>query len=383
MSFGKSVLSVAALSAAFAAGVVASRITDRDTGLEAHMDSQAAASAAPQTRPTITSRPAANGPMDLTDVAEVEIRASVNISSTQQVQMDPWAQLFYGQGAVQSQTSLGSGVLVSTDGYVVTNSHVVGSSDAQVHLTVDNRELRAQIVGIDPYTDLAVLKIDGRGLSPLPWGDSSKLRVAETVLAVGNPFAFNQTVTQGIISAVNRHDPQLATYTDFIQTDAAINRGNSGGALVNARGELIGINTMIYSETGGYQGIGFAIPANLARRIMTELIKNNGTIVRGWIGNLSLRTVSAEQASQAGFGNTGGVFVYTMYRTDPAFRAGLQPRDIIVRFNKTAVTEQSQLHRLIADTPIGTTAEVEIVREGKRQTIQIPIVRAPQGPVRR
>jgi S1-C subfamily serine protease len=170
-------------------------------------------------------------------------------------------QFFYGPGAMQSQTSLGSGVIVSADGYVLTNSHVVGDRGAQVRVTTsDNRELTAQIRGVDPYTDLAVLKVDGRGLTALTWGDSSKLRVAEWVLAIGNPFAFNQTVTLGIVSAQNRHDPQLATYNDFIQTDAAINPGNSGGALVNARGELIGINTMIYSETGGYQGMDSRFP---------------------------------------------------------------------------------------------------------------------------
>jgi serine protease Do len=382
MSFRTSVLSVAALSVAFAGGVVASRVIDRESGVEARNDSTAQAPAAPQTRPTINSRAAALP--DLSDVAELAVRASVNISSTQQVQVDPMMQFFYGADAVQSQTSLGSGVIVSPDGYVLTNSHVIGSRSAQVRVTMaDNRELPATVRGIDSYTDLAVLKIDARGLAPLPWGDSSKLRVAEWVLAVGNPFAFNQTVTLGIVSAQNRHDPQLATYNDFIQTDAAINRGNSGGALVNSRGELIGINTMIYSETGGYQGIGFAIPANLANRVMSELIAK-GQIARGWIGNITFRTVTAEQVRDAGWGNTGGVLVYTMFRNDPAFRAGLQPRDVVVRFNKTAINEQSQLQRLIADTPIGSTATIEVMRMGERRTIEVPIAPAPQTqPVRR
>jgi len=382
MSFRTSVLSVAALSVAFAAGVVASRVIERESGVEARNESVAPAPAPPQTRPTINSRAAALP--DLSDVAELAVRASVNISSTQQVQVDPMMQFFYGADAVQSQTSLGSGVIVSPDGYVLTNSHVIGSRSAQVRVTMaDNRELPATVRGIDSYTDLAVLKIDARGLAPLPWGDSSKLRVAEWVLAVGNPFAFNQTVTLGIVSAQNRHDPQLATYNDFIQTDAAINRGNSGGALVNSRGELIGINTMIYSETGGYQGIGFAIPANLANRVMSELIAK-GQIARGWIGNITFRTVTADQVRDAGWGNTGGVLVYTMFRNDPAFRAGLQPRDVVVRFNKTAINEQSQLQRLIADAPIGSTATIEIMRMGERRTVQVPISPAPQTqPVRR
>jgi S1-C subfamily serine protease len=275
MSLKNSVLSAAALSVAFAGGVVASRVTDRNSGVEA----QAAPSAMAQGPASAARNTAARGltaaPLpDLSEVAAQAIQASVNISSTQQV-ADPMMQFIYGSRAVQSQTSLGSGVIVSEDGLILTNSHVVGSRGAQVRVTTnDNREVAAQIKGIDPYTDLAVLKVDARGLAPLPWGDSSKLRVAEWVLAVGNPFQFNQTVTQGIVSAQNRHDPQLATYNDFIQTDAAINPGNSGGALVNSRGELIGINTMIYSETGGYQGIGFAIPVNLAHRILTELVNN-------------------------------------------------------------------------------------------------------------
>ena len=386
MSVRTSVLSLAALSAAFVGGVVTSRAIERDSSAAGYRaDVSALAAPETQTRPTVTSRPGVNGALpDLSDVAEQAVRASVNISSTQQVAVDPWMQLFYGTDAVQSQTSLGSGVVVSPDGYILTNSHVVGSRAARVKVTMsDNSELPATIVGIDPYTDLAVLKIEGQGLTTLPWGDSSKLRVAEWVLAVGNPFAFNQTVTLGIVSAPNRHDPQLATYNDFIQTDAAINRGNSGGALVSSRGELVGINTMIYSETGGYQGIGFAIPANLASRIMTGLIKNR-EIVRGWVGNLALRTVTAEQVRQAGYGNTGGALVYTMNRNDPAYLAGLKPGDIVVRFNKTTITEQSQLQRLIAESPVGTTATLEVIRAGERRTIELPIQRTPQTqPIRR
>ena len=390
MSLRNSVLSAAALFVAFAGGVMASRVAERNDGLEARSSAQSEAPAGVAPKPdTQAARPAAakglSGALlpDLSDVAALAVQASVNISSTTQVQMDPMMQFIYGSRAAQSQTSLGSGVIVSPDGYVLTNSHVVGSRSAKVKVTTnDNRELPATIRGIDTYTDLAVLKIEATGLETLPWGDSSKLRVAEWVLAVGNPFAFNQTVTQGIVSAQNRHSPELATYNDFIQTDAAINPGNSGGALVNSRGELIGINTMIYSETGGYQGIGFAIPANLARRVMTDLIKN-GEIVRGWVGSLVLYTVTADQVKRSGLGNMGGVLVYTMYKDEPAYEAGLRPRDIIVSFNKTAITEQSQLLRLIADTAAGSTASVDVLRNGERKTIQIPIDRAPQTPIRR
>ncbi len=382
MSFRRTMLSSAALLIAFAGGVVVSRVADRDTSLAAAGEAPLGASP-DQARPAASVVPAAPALPDLSGVAERAVQASVNISSTQQVRVDPFFQFFYGSDAVEPQTSLGSGVFVSADGYVMTNSHVVGDRGAEIHVTLgDNRELPAQIVGIDPYTDLAVLKVDARGVTPLPWGDSGKLRVAEWVLAVGNPFAFNQTVTLGIVSAQNRHDPQLATYNDFIQTDAAINPGNSGGALVNGRGDLVGINTMIYSQTGGYQGIGFAIPSNLARRIMAELIKN-GEVVRGSIGNLQLLTVTPEQVRRAGLGDQGGVFVNNMYRSDSAYRAGLMPRDIIVRFNKTEVTEQSQLQRLIADAPIGSTASVEVIRGGARRTFEVPVVRLSQTPPNR
>jgi len=311
---------------------------------------------------------------DLTQVAERAIQASVNISSTELVPVDPFLQMFYGADSVQPQTSLGSGVVVSADGYVLTNSHVVGTArDPQIRVTLaDNREFEAKVVGNDPLTDLAVVKVEATGLRPLPWGDSERLRVAEWVLAVGNPFAFNQTVTLGIVSARNRHDPQLATYNDFIQTDAAINPGNSGGALVNNRGELVGINTMIYSRTGGYQGIGFAVPANLARNIMEQLIKT-GEIVRGSIGNLTLRTITAEEAKARRFGTVGGVLVYNMRRNDPAYRAGIVPGDIITAFNGNRVNEQSQLERLIAETPIGSIARVEVQRRGETRTFQVPV----------
>jgi S1-C subfamily serine protease len=333
----------------------------------------------------VPARPAAAALPNLSDIAERAIKASVNISSTRYVQVDPFFQLWWGGDAVVPQTSLGSGVLVSSDGLVLTNSHVVGNarnSDIRVTLADDPRELAATVIGVDQLTDLAVVKVETTGGAPLPWGDSSTLRVAEWVLAVGNPFTFSQTVTLGIVSNVNRHDPQLATYNDFIQTDAAINPGNSGGALVNSRGELVGINTMIYSQTGGYQGIGFAIPANLARGIMDELVRN-GEVVRGSIGNLTLRTITASEARGNRLGDVGGVFVYNMYRSDPAYRAGIEPGDIIVRYNGVDVTEESQLQRLIAASKIGSTARVEVIRGGQRRAFEVPVVRRSAVPGRR
>ena len=225
---------------------------------------------------------------DLTSVAQRAISSVTNISSTQIVRTpnspfanDPFFRFFFNDQQddafgyrEQRAQSLGSGVIVSADGYVLTNNHVV---DRGVEVTVtmpDKRELRAKVIGVDAATDIAVLKIDAANLPTMPWGDSAKLKVAEWVLAIGNPFQLNQSVTLGIVSATGRTlEGRFAAYEDFIQTDAAINPGNSGGALVNARGELVGINTAIFSETGGYQGIGFAVPSNLARHVMDELVK--------------------------------------------------------------------------------------------------------------
>jgi S1-C subfamily serine protease len=208
---------------------------------------------------------------NLSDVAEQAVRASVNISSTRYVRIDPFFQLFYGADPVQPQTSGGSGVVVSADGYILTNNHVIGNAADVIRVTLaDNREFDAEVVGIDEITDLAVLKISVTGLQPLPWADSSKLRVAEWVLAVGNPFSLSQTVTLGIVSAVNRPDPM--SIRGFIQTDAAINPGNSGGPLLNANGEVVGINMLVRSGPGA--GLGFAIPINRARSIAGQLVSS-------------------------------------------------------------------------------------------------------------
>ena len=317
---------------------------------------------------------------DLSDVAERAVQASVNISSTQYVRIAPFFQRYYGN-SVRSQTSLGSGVIVSPDGYILTNSHVVTGdqpsapiSDIKVTLP-DNRELPGTLVGIDTVSDLAVVKVAAQGLTTLPWGDSSKLRVAQWVLAVGNPFAFNQTVTLGIVSAVNRHDPQLATYTDMIQTDAAINPGNSGGALIDTKGELIGINTMIYSETGGYQGIGFAIPANLARSVMDDLIQNH-EVVRGTIGLNTLRNVDPDRAERAGYGRIRGVLIYDMWKNSPATRAGLQPDDIITKVDEHEVSDSNQLQRIILDAKIGSTLKIDFLRGRRPMTASVVVEKA-------
>jgi serine protease Do len=331
-----------------------------------------AAPAVAQSRPAVVAAAAAGLP-NLSDIAERAVQASVNISSTQQVRIDPFFQLM-GYNPIQSETSLGSGVIVSADGYILTNSHVVGNARAEIKVTLPGKgDLPATLVGIDTVSDLAVVKVNATGLAPLPWGDSSKLRIAEWVLAIGNPFAFNQTVTL---------DPQLASYSDMIQTDAAINPGNSGGALINSRGELIGINTMIYSETGGYQGLGFAIPANLAKQVMNELITSkNHEIVRGAIGIESyVQDVDPADAEQAGLGRIRCLLITGIAsRNAPAYRAGLQRGDVITKVNGKDVGDSNQFQRLVHDAKVGTVLTIEVVRGGRRLIADVAVEKLTAG----
>src|SRR4029453_14580636 len=232
------------------------------------------------------------------------------------------------------------------------------------------------VIGTDPATDIAVLKIEASNLPTMAWGDSAQLKVAEWVLAIGNPFQLNQSVTLGIVSATGRRlEGRLATYEDFIQTDAAINPGNSGGALVNARGELVGINTAIFSETGGYQGIGFAVPSNLARHVMNELVKY-GEVQRGTISGIALQPLTTRSAEQLGAPNTHGMVVVSMERRSDAYAAGLRPGDVIVSFNGAAIEDPSQLYRLLSDAKIGTIVPLGILREGRSTSVKVPIVKS-------
>jgi Do/DeqQ family serine protease len=336
--------------------------------------------AAPQGRPTVAALP------DLTGIAERAVDAVTSISSTQIVRSrpDPFWQFFYpDQMLEQRMQSLGSGVIVSSDGYVLTNNHVVGDARAEVSVILaDKRELAAKVVGTDETTDLAVLKIKAGNLPTIPWGDSSRLKVAEWVLAIGNPFGvFNQTVTLGIVSATGRNVEALS-YEDFIQTDAAINRGNSGGALINSRGELVGINTAIYSETGGYQGIGLAVPSNLVRRTMDQLIKD-GTVRRGTISGILLQHMTTEVAERLGAPDARGVLVTRIDSRSKAAASGLQPGDIIVGVNGTQIDTASQFLRGIAEAPIGSSATLNVIRDGKRITVRVPIDLAQPRPRRR
>jgi Do/DeqQ family serine protease len=325
---------------------------------------------------------------DLTGVAERAVAAVTNISSTRIVRTpnspfanDPFFRRFFGGDDAfgyreRRAQSLGSGVVVSADGYVLTNSHVINEGRGEVTVTLpDKREVPAEIIGVDEATDLAVLKIGARNLPTLPWGDSSTLRVAEWVLAIGNPFQLNQTVTLGIVSATGRSlGGRLATYEDFIQTDAAINPGNSGGALINARGELVGINTAIYSESGGYQGIGFAVPSNVARHVMEELI-THGEVQRGTIAGIWLQPLTNQLAAELKAPNTRGALVIRMDQRGDAYQAGIRPGDIIVGFNGTSLDDAHHLLRLLADAQIGSTATLELLRDGKSLTLRVPVVK--------
>jgi serine protease Do len=227
-------------------------------------------------------------------------------------------------------------------------------------------------------TDIALLKIGVTGLPVVPWGDSGLLRVGEWVLAIGSPFQLSQTVTAGIVSATGRANMGFAQYEDFIQTDAAINPGNSGGALVNTRGELVGINTGIYSESGGYQGIGFAVPSNLARRVVDDLMRY-GEVRRGSIGSVRIERLTTEYAGELGAPNTNGALIVSMGRGSAAYEAGLRPGDVITSFNGQAIDDPSQFLRLVADAKIGSTASLRVLRNGRTQEFKLPIVSSSSG----
>ncbi len=346
-------------------------------------------------QPAAAPAPVGNAAPDFTRVAAQTVGAVTNISSVQVARRsaspfanDPFFQYFFGDqddlfGRSRAQQSLGSGVVISPDGFVVTNQHVIGENEAEVTVTIgDRREVRAKIIGVDSWTDLALLKVDATGLPVIPWGDSAKLRVAEWVMAIGNPFSLNQTVTLGIVSALGRANVGITQYEDFIQTDAAINPGNSGGALINGRGELVGINTAIFSQSGGYQGIGFAVPSNLVRRVIDDL-KKFGRVRRGSIGLVEVIPLDAGLADELRAPRTDGIVVNQLHRESAAYKAGLEPGDIILSFNGTVVADPSQFVRMVSDSPIGSTVRVEVLRDGSRQTLRIPIETQQERRVRR
>ncbi|MBY0494510.1 MAG: trypsin-like peptidase domain-containing protein [Cyanobacteria bacterium] len=372
--------------------VISGRAVDRPE-IIARTPEAGAESTAPPAEQAVAAAPT-SGP-DFTRVAAQTVRAVTNISSVQVVRRsasplsnDPFFQYFFGDqgdvfGRSRAEQSLGSGVVISPDGYVVTNNHVIGDDVAEVTVTVgDHRDVKAKIIGVDSWTDLGLLKIDATNLPVIPWGDSSKLKVAEWVMAVGNPFSLNQTVTLGIVSALGRANVGITQYEDFIQTDAAINPGNSGGALINGRGELVGINTAIFSQSGGYQGIGFAVPSNLVRRVVDDLQKF-GRVRRGSIGYVEVIPLTARLAGELRAPAGDGIVVNQMARDSAAYRNGLEPGDVIISVNDKAIVDPSQFVRMIADSSIGTTVRVEILRDGKRSTLRIPVEAQQERRVRR
>ena len=333
------------------------------------------------------------------EVTKATKPAVVNISTTKVVRFrgapyspffnDPFFRRFFGDDFFrefrapreQREQSLGSGVIVSQDGYIVTNNHVVeGASEIRV-LVGDQREFKGRVVATDPRTDVAVVKIAGHGLPTIPWGDSDRLQVGEWTLAIGNPFGLNQTVTAGIISATGRANVGIADYEDFIQTDAAINPGNSGGALVNVRGELIGINTAIFSRSGGYMGIGFAIPSNMVREVMEDLIKR-GKVTRGWLG-VHIQLLAPDLAKKFGLKEAHGVLVGEVSGGSPAAKAGMNRGDVILELAGKRVEDPEHLRNEVARTEPGKRIPVKIWRGSKEMILQVEIEELPKEVVMR
>src|SRR5712671_3197180 len=331
-----------------------------------------------------------SGPLvSFAPVVKRAMPAVVNISSSKVVKEqgmpsngmfdDPFFRQFFGGRMPQQQqprsqraTSLGSGVVVSPDGYILTNNHVVeGATDVRVTLS-NKRQLQAKVVGADPQTDIAVLKVEGSGYPAITIGDSSKVQVGDYALAVGDPFGVGQTVTMGIVSAMNRGNLGIEDYEDFIQTDAPINPGNSGGALVNERGELIGINTAIIAHgSEGNQGIGFAVPVNLARNVMDQILKN-GKVTRARLGILP-QDVTPTIARQFGVKDSQGALVGEVEANSPAQKAGLKTGDIILEVNSNAVYDANQLRNVISSMQPDSNVNLKIWRDGAQRTLPVTL----------
>src|SRR5206468_3900087 len=303
--------------------------------------------------------------------------AVVNVSMKRAAQatpeaLDPFFQQFFGRVPPRVQRGLGSGFVINADGYVVTNNHVVdGATEIRVKLA-DGRELAGRVVGRDPRTDLALLKVDAHGLPTIPLGDSAALKVGEPVMAIGNPFGLEQTVTTGIVSATGRVIGE-GPYDDFIQTDASINPGNSGGPLINAQGQAVGINAAIFSRSGGSVGIGFAIPTNLAKPVLTQLAAA-GHVVRGYLG-VTIQRVTADLAKSFGLPGAHGALVASVAEGGPAKAAGLRPGDVIVEYDGRSLERSDELPRLVAETPLGREVPLTVARDGKTLTLRATIAK--------
>jgi serine protease Do len=346
------------------------------------------AGAAPAAVPPV--REAATMPTTFAPVVKAVLPAVVNISATKIVKTselgedNPFGRMFPGFGLQmpdrpQRQEGEGSGVIVSSDGYVVTNNHVV---DGTTELTVtmgDKRELKARVIGTDAKTDIALIKIDAKDLPHVTLGTSANVEVGDIALAMGNPFGLGQTVTMGIISATGRGGLGIEDYEDFIQTDASINPGNSGGALVNTRGELIGINTAILSRSGGNQGVGFAVPVDMVRQVMTQL-KEKGSVTRARLG-LYFQELTPKLASALGAKATTGALVTDVVPDGPAAKAGLQKEDVIVAMNGKEMDGRS-LRLAVGSLAPGSTVQLKVLRGGAERQYSVTLDAAPADPQR-
>ena len=291
---------------------------------------------------------------------------------------DPVFRYFFGDRLdpkPRQASNLGSGVIVSPNGYILTNHHVVEAADAIQVALADGRTLPARVVGADPETDLAVLKIDATDLPAITFAQPESLKVGDWVLAVGNPFGVGQTVTAGIVSALGRTHLGINTFENFIQTDAAINPGNSGGALVDSTGNLVGVNSAIYSRTGGSQGIGFAIPVSIARQVMEQIIKT-GSVTRGWVG-IEVQDLTPELADSFGLKNTEGALIAGVLKGGPADAGGVRPGDILLAVNGRNVVDSASLLNLIADLNPGVGAQLKVARKQKQLDLKIQVGRRP------
>ena len=340
-----------------------------------------------QSAPELAKRPA-NGPYSYSAAVEKAAAAVVNVNTAKVVTVrsnpffdDPVFRQFFGDAdnlvgpRKRVETSLGSGVIMSEQGYILTNHHVIQGADAiQVSLQ-DGRVVQAKVVGSDPDTDVAVLKIDLKKLPVITLGHSENLRVGDVVLAIGNPYGVGQTVTMGIVSATGRNKLGINTFENFIQTDAAINPGNSGGALIDAEGNLVGINTAIFSRSGGYQGIGFAIPTSLAQGVMTEILEH-GRPVRGWLG-IEAQAITPQIARALDLDDTNGVIVVGVVRGGPAHRAGMQGGDVIVSIDGKKITEAREALLAIASRKPGDHVKLVVRRDGKELALEATAIERP------
>ena len=309
----------------------------------------------------------------------------VNVYTSKQVRTqraplldDPVFRRFFGDQLPQQTqrvSSLGSGVIVNADGYILTNQHVVAAADEIEVALADGRTAPATIVGADPETDLAVIRVNLKNLSPITFGDSDKVEVGDVVLAIGNPFGVGQTVTMGIVSALGRSHLGINTFENFIQTDAPINPGNSGGALVDTNGNLVGINSAIFSKSGGSQGIGFAIPESLVKQVMEQIIKH-GEVTRGWLG-VSMRDMDPETAQAFDLPNIPGTLVIGVLRNGPADRAGIQPGDILTAVNGKTLSDSSAVLSYVAQLAPGAQAQISVMRKRSERKVNVTIAKRP------